>query len=49
MKYDLVIGQEAQNEIRDAVSWYREKADYLDQEFLNCLENAFSIIRRNPL
>ncbi|MBN2625362.1 MAG: type II toxin-antitoxin system RelE/ParE family toxin [Spirochaetales bacterium] len=49
MKYELVITSEAQNEIRDAIQWYRSKALYLDREFLNCLDNGFSMIKRNPL
>lgn len=48
MKYELKISDEAQKEIWDAVYWYKEKAPFLDKEFLNCLDNGFSMICRNP-
>ncbi len=49
MEYNLVISSEAQREITEALLWYRGKAPYLDREFINCIENGFSMIRRNPL
>ena len=48
MKYELILSAEAQNEVTEAVQWYRERAPFLDREFLNCLENGFSMIKRNP-
>lgn len=48
MSLNLVISEEAEKDIRDAVEWYQFKAAHLGSEFLTCLGSGLSLIRRNP-
>jgi hypothetical protein len=48
MKYNLIIKEEARNEIQDAFIWYNEQRHNLGNDFIITLEYYFSVIILNP-
>lgn len=45
----LIIGDEAEADLQEALIWYAAQRDGLDDEFWLCVETAFDRIRRAPL
>lgn len=48
MKYNLLLTEEAQAEISDAVFWYEQQQTGLGKEFLSCINEAFCSLEINP-
>ena len=48
MKKQIIIRPEAEADIQDAFLWYEQQRNGLGNDFLLCVEEALSIIRRNP-
>jgi len=44
----IILASKAQSDIREAYVWYEEKAEGLGDEFLNCLDAAFSLVAASP-
>jgi plasmid stabilization system protein ParE len=49
MSYNLLIQDEAVNDIQQAYEWYKEKKESLGTEFIAEVENCFDRICKNPL
>jgi len=41
MKYELILSLEAQNEVTEAVQWYRDRAPLLDKNYHKVLIQRF--------
>lgn len=48
MEYKILIKPEAETEIREAYSWYKDEKEHLGDSFLEALDNLFLDIVRNP-
>ena len=46
--YNLIIKEEARDEISDAYFWYESKQNKLGERFLNNLDDCFITIKNNP-
>lgn len=46
---ELLLRPEAEAEIGEALSWYKQQAEGLDSEFLRAVEGCLNAIKRNPL
>jgi plasmid stabilization system protein ParE len=46
--YQLLISSDAEEDIKDAVEWYRLAGSGLEDEFIRSLEARLESIRRNP-
>ena len=47
--YQLIIRQQAENNISTAFDWYEEHREGLGNEFLLSIEACFHILQRSPL
>ena len=47
-KYNLVIKQEAKDEITEAYNWYKNKQNELGERLISVLDDYFSTIKKNP-
>mgnify|MGYP001155433852 CR=1 FL=1 len=47
-KYNLVVKEDADQEIIDAYLWYEERSEGLGERFLSCLDECFETICKNP-
>jgi len=48
MKYDLIIKEEANEDVISAFLWYEEQQEGLGDKFLLCLDEYCSVITENP-
>lgn len=48
MKYDLIIKEEADEDVVNAFLWYEEQKEGLGDKFLLCLDEYYSVIIENP-
>lgn len=48
MKYKLIIRPEAENDLKEAFSWYEDKRKGLGHDFLLQVEAGLRFIERNP-
>ncbi len=48
MKKQIIIRPEAEADIQDAFLWYEQQRNGLGNDFLLCVEEALSMIRRTP-
>jgi plasmid stabilization system protein ParE len=48
MKYKVVIGPEAENDLKKAFSWYEDKRNGLGYDFLLQVDAGIRFIERNP-
>lgn len=48
MKYKVIIRPEAENDLREAFSWYEDKRLGLGYDFLLQIDAALRLIERNP-
>jgi hypothetical protein len=48
MKYGVIIGPEAEDDFKDAYSWYEEKRQGLGHDFLLNFDAGLNYIQRNP-
>lgn len=46
--YQLLISSDAEDDIKDAVEWYRLVGSGLEDEFIRSLDARLESIRRNP-
>jgi len=49
MTFEIIIRPEAEIDIINSVEWYEEKRFGLGREFLQCLSDAFELIKQNPV
>ncbi len=49
MNYRIIVRPEAENDLKEAYSWYEEKRSGLGDEFLLNVEAGLNFIGRNPL
>ncbi len=47
-KYNLVIKQEAKEEITEAYNWYESKQNKLGERLISVLDDYFATIKKNP-
>lgn len=48
MRYRIIVRPEAENDIRDAFSWYENKREGLGYDFLLQVDAGLRFIERNP-
>ena len=48
MKYDVVIKEEADEDVANAFSWYEDQKEGLGERFLLCLDEYYDVISENP-
>ncbi len=48
MKYKVIVRAEAEDDLREAFSWYEDKRTGLGYDFLLQVEAGISFINRNP-
>jgi toxin ParE1/3/4 len=48
MSISLIIRPEAEEDIHDAYAWYESQRTGLGIEFINCVEDAFDSILKDP-
>lgn len=48
MKYKVIIRPEAENDLNEACSWYKEKKAGLEHDFLMQIDTGLKLIAENP-
>lgn len=48
MDYSLIIKPKAQQDIREAIEWYKEQSENLPQKLLNRIDECLGRIEQNP-
>lgn len=48
MAFQIVVKEEAKQDMNDAMQWYASKAENLDKKFLLAVEQTLSRIKQNP-
>jgi len=48
MKYDLLIRQDAEEDILQAYQWYEKQRRRLGEDFIQCVEDTLYRIQNNP-